>query len=81
MQLVSFVGAVMPIVYASIAFISILVHGQVENVDYSMIQKSDTVSTVMNVFSGIGAMYYAYGGEASGGSYGVLPGPHERRWL
>lgn len=27
-------------------------HGKVENVDYSMIQKSDTVGTVMNVFSG-----------------------------
>lgn len=63
LTLVSFVGAVMPIVYAAIAFVSILVHGQVENVDYSMIQKSETVSTVMNVFSGIGAMYYAYGGQ------------------
>ncbi|KAI7842476.1 hypothetical protein COHA_003830 [Chlorella ohadii] len=63
LTIVSFVGAIMPIVYAAIAFISILTHGKVENVDYSMIQKSDTVGTVMNVLSGIGAMYYAYGGQ------------------
>lgn len=60
---VSLIGACMPILYAGVSFVSILVKGPLPEVTYGVRLTDSGLHTVMNVFSGIGAFAYAFGGQ------------------
>ncbi|GAB4816155.1 hypothetical protein N2152v2_003201 [Parachlorella kessleri] len=63
LSVVSLVGSTMPLLYSSIAFVSILVKGPVAGASHAMITKGGAFETTMNVFSGIGSFAYAFGGQ------------------
>ncbi|GAB4823641.1 hypothetical protein N2152v2_010687 [Parachlorella kessleri] len=63
LAIVSLMGSCMPIIYSSIALVSILVHGPEDDLDYSIIRGENDFKTAMSVLGGIGSIFFAYGGQ------------------
>lgn len=63
LTVVSLLGAVMPLVYAGVAFVSVLAYTGAPQPDYTIVQQGGALGTAMSVLSGIGAMHYAFGGQ------------------
>lgn len=52
LTIVSVVGAAMPLLYANIAFVCILIHGREDGVDYTIVDAGSGFKTAMNMCSG-----------------------------
>lgn len=60
---ISMIGAVAPVLYATTVFAALVAGGPAERVDHSMVSMGTPFATAMNVFQGIGAMAFCFGGQ------------------